>query len=444
MALKVAMHNWMRPEPIEVTIKRLGRSGYDGIEISGEPALYDTKQVRSLLEENGLECWGAVTLMVGGRDLLHEDKYVRIGSVEYVKDTIDMIKDLGGKILTVVPSTVGKVTPMGSPEEEWLWAVESLKECQDYAEKQGVRLGLEPLNRFETYFLNRGDQALALAEDVGGDCGICLDIFHMNIEEADWPTAIRNAGDKLVDFHIADNNRMPPGQGAIDWELLVRTLEDVGYDGYLTVEFVATVDRSRISQRREIGDASEADASVGLEQFLRDHGTGAVPEQLYDEYVQESIDTLRRHIGAQQAARAKGGKAGGPTFVQQRGSRSAGHPGLPGGEGHRHGPDREHGAARPAPPARDGHDPGGRDHEAGGRTRPGPLHALCVVRLLPPAHVRAGCRHRDDHRQISDPARGLPRRRSFPHPPRLQPTGVRQQPRVERQDHRPALAAHPL
>jgi len=127
MALTVAMHNWMRPEPIEVTIKRLGRSGYDGIEISGEPALYDTKQVRSLLDENGLECWGAVTLMVGGRDLLHEDKYVRVGSVQYVKDTIDMIKELGGKILTVVPSTVGKVTPMGSPEDEWQWAVESLK-----------------------------------------------------------------------------------------------------------------------------------------------------------------------------------------------------------------------------------------------------------------------------------------------------------------------------
>ncbi|MGH2996135.1 MAG: sugar phosphate isomerase/epimerase family protein, partial [Gaiellaceae bacterium] len=136
MALKVAMHNWMRPEPIETTIRRLGRSGYDGIEISGEPALYDTKEVRSLLEENGLECWGSVTLMVGGRDLLHEDKYVRVGSVQYVKDTIDMIKELGGSILTVVPSTVGKVTPMGSPEDEWRWAVESLKECQAHAEEK--------------------------------------------------------------------------------------------------------------------------------------------------------------------------------------------------------------------------------------------------------------------------------------------------------------------
>ena len=232
------------------------------------------------------------------RDLQHEDRYERIGCVQYGKDTLDLIKALGGSILTVVPSTVGKVTPMSTSEEEWKWAVESLKECQAHAESSGVRLALEPLNRFETYFLNRCDQALALAEDVGGDCGVCLDIFHMNIEEADWPSAIRTAGDRLVDFHVADNNRMPPGQGAIDWELIVRTLGEVGYDGYLTVEFVATVDRSRISERTEIGDASEADASVGLEQFLRDHGTGAVPEELYDRYVQESIDCLRQAMSA--------------------------------------------------------------------------------------------------------------------------------------------------
>ena len=116
MALKVAMHNWMRPEPIETTIRRLARFGYDGIEISGEPALYDAKQVRSLLDEHGLECWGAVTLMTAGRDLLHEDPYVRLGSVQYVKDCLTFVSELDGKILTVVPSTVGKVVPMGSPE----------------------------------------------------------------------------------------------------------------------------------------------------------------------------------------------------------------------------------------------------------------------------------------------------------------------------------------
>jgi D-psicose/D-tagatose/L-ribulose 3-epimerase len=306
MALKVAMHNWMRPEPIETTISRLARAGYDAIEIGSEPATTDVDQVRSLLDEHNLRLWGGVTLMVGGRDLLHEDAYVRIGSVQYVKDTIDMLAALGGEVLTVVPSTVGKIVPMGSPEDEWQWAIDSLKECQTHAEAKGIRLALEPLNRFETYFLNRHDQALALAEDVGGNCGVCLDIFHMNIEEADWAEAIRTVAGtgKLYAVHVADNNRMPCGQGAIDWARFIGTLEEVGYDDFLTVEFVVPVDRSRVSTRKEIGDASEAEATVGLEQFLRDHGTGAVPDHLYDQYVQESIDELRRHIGARAAAPA--------------------------------------------------------------------------------------------------------------------------------------------
>ena len=304
--MKFAMHNWMRAEPIETTIERLSRCGYDAIEISGEPAVWDTDEVRGLLEKHGIGCWGAVTLMTGGRDLLHEDSYVRRGSIDYVKDTMSQIAAWGGDIITVVPSTVGKIVPMGSPEDEWQWAIDSLKEVNAYAEDKGVRLALEPLNRFETYFLNRHDQALALAEDVGGTCGICLDIFHMNIEEADWKQALRTAAEagKLVDVHVADNNRMPCGQGAIDWADFIGTLEEIGYDDYLTVEFVVPVDRSRVSQLTEIADASEADASVGLEQFLRDHGTGAVPDALYDRFVKESIDELRRHIGARQTTPA--------------------------------------------------------------------------------------------------------------------------------------------
>jgi D-psicose/D-tagatose/L-ribulose 3-epimerase len=302
MALKVAMHNWMRPEPIETTIARLGRSGYNGIEISGEPAVYDPDAVKRQLDEHGLECWGAVTLMTGGRDLVHEDHYVRLASVQYVKDCLSLVASMGGSILTVVPSTVGKVVPMASPEEEWQWCVDGLKEAQAHAESLGVRIGVEPLNRFETYFINRADQAVAMAKDVGGNCGVALDIFHMNIEEADWRQAIRDTGSHLVDFHVADNNRMPPGQGSIDWEALVAELAGIGYDDYLTVEFVAAVDRSPLSQRTEIADASEAGASQGMEQFLRDHGTGALPEHYYDQYVQESIDRLRKALESVGAA----------------------------------------------------------------------------------------------------------------------------------------------
>ncbi len=302
MAIKVSMHNWMRPEPIESTIKRLARLGYDGIEISGEPQGFDVAHVRSLLDEHDLECWGAVTLMTNGRDLLHEDPYVRLGSVQYVKDCLTFVSELDGKILTVVPSTVGKVVPMGSASDEWGWCVEALKECQAHAESVGVRIGLEPLNRFETYFLNRCEQALALADAVGGNCGVALDGFHMNIEESDLLAAIRAAGDRLVDFHVADNDRMPPGHGALDWDAIVGELVGIGYDGHMTVEFVASVDRSAISDRTDIGDASEAGGGVGMEKFLRDHSTGAVPEAYYDRYAMQSIDHLRTALAANAAS----------------------------------------------------------------------------------------------------------------------------------------------
>jgi D-psicose/D-tagatose/L-ribulose 3-epimerase len=304
MALKLAMHNWMRPEPIETTVKRLARFGYDGIEISGEPAEYDPGQVKSLLDQHGIKCWGSVTLMIKGRDLIHEDKYVRAGSIHYVKDCLTLAGKLGGKILTVIPSTVGKTAPMGSPENEWKWAVEGLKECEEHAQRMGVRMAIEPLNRFETYFINRADQALELAGQVGGSCGVCLDFFHMNIEEVNWAEALKSCGDRLLDVHIADNNRMPPGAGAIDWKQAIRVLSGMGYDGYLTVEFVVPVDRTPRSQRKEIRDAAEAEASSGLVQFLRDHSTGAVPERLYDQYVRESSEHLRGSIAQIGTARA--------------------------------------------------------------------------------------------------------------------------------------------
>ena len=91
--------------------------------------------------------------------------------IEPVAAHAAFVASLGGKILTIVPSTVGKVVPMASPEEEWQWAVEGLKECQAHAEQVGVRIGIEPLNRFETYFINRADQAVYGAEKMLQEMG---------------------------------------------------------------------------------------------------------------------------------------------------------------------------------------------------------------------------------------------------------------------------------
>ena len=242
MSMKVSMHNWMRPEPIQATIERLARLGYDGLEISGEPQGFDAGQVRSLLDENGLECWGAVTLMTGGRDLLHEDPYVRLGSVQYVKDCLSFVAALGGKIVTVVPSTVGKIVPMAPPEDEWRWAVEGLQECQAHAEQVGVRIGLEPLNRFETYFLNRCEQALALADAVGGNCGVALDTFHMNIEETDLLEAIRAVTGSSTSTSPTTTACRRARRAGLGRDR--RELQGIGYEGHLTVEFVPALDRA--------------------------------------------------------------------------------------------------------------------------------------------------------------------------------------------------------
>jgi sugar phosphate isomerase/epimerase len=292
----LSMHNWMRAEPIETTIRRLAKYGYHSIEIEGEPKKYNTKEVRQLLKENKLNCFGSVTLMFEGRDLIHADEAVRASSVQYIKDCVTMVKELEGREMTVVPSQVGKVKAMASPEEEWAWAVQGLKEIYAHSEKAGVVLGLEPLNRFETNFLNRHDQAVLLANQVGPNCGVCLDAFHINIEEADLHQAILNTGKKLVAFHVADNNRMACGQGDYDWVRLVTTLKAAGYDSALTVEFVAPLDRTPANPYKNAMAAAEAELTPEQLKFIEDHGSGVLSDEFYSWLVEISANTLKHAI----------------------------------------------------------------------------------------------------------------------------------------------------
>jgi D-psicose/D-tagatose/L-ribulose 3-epimerase len=266
----LAMMNWMRLEPIEASIERLARHGFDAIELASEPDRIDPDRTRSLLEDNGLACWGTATMMRNGRDLGHEDDTVRARTLAYVKETITLAGRLGGKIVTITPA-VGKLAPVDDMENEWRRTVEALRAAHDHARGLGVRLGFEALNRYETSLVNRCEQALALADEVGEGFGVVLDVFHMNIEESNWVDAIRAAGPRLVDFHAADNNRRPPGEGSIDWERLFRELAAIDYGGCITVEFVPD---------RPLGESE------------------------YDRWTEESIAFLRRYLDVG-AGRAK-------------------------------------------------------------------------------------------------------------------------------------------
>lgn len=291
--MELSIHNWMRAESIEKTVERIARLGYEKIEIQGAPEMYDTKAVKRLLDAHDIKCWGSVTLMLEDRNLLSKDIKQRAKSVQYVKDTVRMVKELDGQMVSVVPSTVGKIIPDGRPEDEWRWAVESMQEIYEYAESLQIKIGIEPINRFETYFVNRGDQAMALAEATGPNCGVCLDVFHMNIEEDNIYAAIKRAKDKLVGFHVADNNRMAPGMGTFDWKNIISTLKEIGYDQVLSVEFCSPLDRTPANPYPNSIDENPSDMTAEQKKFLEDHGSSGVTEEFYTFLSQKSVETLR-------------------------------------------------------------------------------------------------------------------------------------------------------
>ncbi|RVL80376.1 sugar phosphate isomerase/epimerase [Sinorhizobium meliloti] len=290
--MHLSTHNWMRAEPLAVTLKRIKKYGYESIEISGEPAQYDIKDTRALLKERGIRCWGAVTLTLGERNLAAKDESQRAKSVDYVKSVITMVSELEGEIVTLVPATVGKVVPDGTEEEEWQWVVDATKECFAHAREKGVRLAIEPLNRFETYLFNRAAQALALADAVDPDCGVCLDAFHLNIEEEDIYDAIRLAGNRLFDFHVADNNRFAAGLGHLDWPKIVATLKEIGYDGALTNEFVAPVDRTPAAKYPDMVERNPVDIPPEQLKFIQDHGSSLLTEKFYDDQMRITAETI--------------------------------------------------------------------------------------------------------------------------------------------------------
>lgn len=291
--MEIAIHNWMRAESLEKTVERIAKLGYNKIEIQGSPEKYNTTTVRSLLQKHGIACWGSVTLMLEQRNLLAKDKAQRKMSVQYVKDVVRMVSELEGNMVSVVPATVGKIIPDGKPEEEWEWAVEGMQEIYEYANEHKVLIGIEPINRFETYFINRGDQALALAKATGANCGVCLDTFHMNIEEDDIYEAIKRVEGRLVGFHVADNNRMAPGMGTLNWTKIVETLTSINYDKVLSVEFCSPLDRTPANPYPNSIDSNPEDLSPEQKKFLEDHGSSAVTEEFYYSLTKKSIETLR-------------------------------------------------------------------------------------------------------------------------------------------------------
>ncbi len=295
--MKFGMHNWMRPEPLEVTVARLARYGYDAIELMGEPSKYDIKETVAILAKHNIVCTSTVTIMGPGRDLTEPNKQKWQATVDYIKSIIQMAIDLGGDTICVVPTEVGYLQPRGPIEECWNRMVEGLKRVSDCAAKSNIKIAVEPLNRFESRWLNRCEQVLALADAVGYEgLGAALDTFHMNIEEVDSVAAIKLAGKRLYDFHIGDSNRRPPGQGHIDFRSIMKALKDIGYTGGVHSEFVMPIDRTPMATKPTVWRCDPVPVpGVRPEElkFVFDLGSGVLTQEEYDTAVRQTIEHIK-------------------------------------------------------------------------------------------------------------------------------------------------------
>jgi D-psicose/D-tagatose/L-ribulose 3-epimerase len=151
--------------------------------------------------------------------------------------------------------------------------VDTLKDLAAYAGDHGVKLGIEPLNRFETSFVNLSAQAVEIVDRVDHpSCQIMLDTFHMNIEEKSVGDAIRAAGPRLIHLHSCENDRGAPGSGNVAWDEVAQALQDINYDGPVVIEsFTAKVKSIAKAAAiwRPLADSQDALASDGLA-FLRE------------------------------------------------------------------------------------------------------------------------------------------------------------------------------
>lgn len=249
--------------------------GFDFVEIAlEEPSDIDPEMVRKALDDNGLECRSVCAATGPGRDLRGTRKD-QVTAMEYVEALIRIAPVLGSKLVAgPVYSAVGRaeLVPDDQKRKQWDLVTGNLRTLADFAGMNGVKLAIEPLNRYETDFINTCDQALKMIEDVGSDAlMVHLDTFHMNLEEKDPALAIRKAGDKLGLLHASGSDRGTPGGDQINWDRIFAALDHIHYQGDIAIESF-TPDVKVIAKAasiwRQVEPSREVIAVEGL-RFLR-------------------------------------------------------------------------------------------------------------------------------------------------------------------------------
>jgi len=250
-------------------LRRVKRLGFGAAEVPVfDPAAAPAEKARALAEKLGLELLQC-SIMPPEANPISDRAGVRKKAVKQLLGYIKTAKAMGAKAIGgPLYAPVGLLVGRPRTRQEWRWAVGCFKQVMPAAEDAGVTLCIEPINRFETYFINTAADAVKLCKEVGSpNLKVHLDTFHMNIEEKNSPAAIKATGKYLGHFHVSESDRGIPGSGQVDWKGCFRALRAVKYDGWCVVEsFHSAIKEiaAAASIWRELAPSCDAIARGGL------------------------------------------------------------------------------------------------------------------------------------------------------------------------------------
>ncbi len=217
---------------------RLRAAGFDGVEVlmyAGRD--FAVKALRQGLADTGMECT-ICSVMPDGLSLIAGDAAARARAVEQLRENIAVTAEVGAKVIAgPMYAPVGYLPGRRRTADEWKWAVEGWQQLGPWLAQHGVEAAVEPLNRFETFFLNTAEDAARLCDEVGhASVGVLFDTFHANIEEKNIADGLRTVARHLKHVHTCENDRGTPGSGHVEWGPVFAAIREIGYDGWLTIE----------------------------------------------------------------------------------------------------------------------------------------------------------------------------------------------------------------
>lgn len=256
----IGINTWVWQSPLNDAVmpgllRKIASFGFDAVELPLEyDGAFTAAAANESLTETGLRPY-IVGAMAPGRDLVEADRADVESTQAYLSGCIRLAAEIGAPaVCGPFYASTGRIWRMDESQRRSAYSQlrENLRPLADLAGELGVRLGIEPLNRYETSMINTVEQALEALEPLLGGClGLALDTYHLNIEERSTAAAIRTAGRHLVHIQVCGNDRGAPGGDQTDWQALLEALDATGYTGPLNIESF-TADNASIATAASI------------------------------------------------------------------------------------------------------------------------------------------------------------------------------------------------